>query len=91
MGDPNAEGFILCTVERAGDIAIWWRPGGCGYTTSLSEAGVYTRGEAEGMTSRDVFVPRADAESEVRRVVLIEGPVAEAFNSRSQITEVSDG
>ena len=66
---PEPRGFILCTVERDGVYALWWRPDGMGYTSDLDKAGLYTETEARRRTSRDMFVPDWKAKRATRRVV----------------------
>ena len=44
----NGELFFMLSTERMGDeqwgpLCVWWRPNGMGYTTSIGEAGRYTR------------------------------------------------
>jgi hypothetical protein len=46
----DGERFFLLSVERTGQApwgprCVWWRPGAMGYTTSIDEAGRYTREE----------------------------------------------
>ena len=42
---PEPELYYLQKLNPGGpptDLAVWWRPKGCGYTTRLEEAGRYT-------------------------------------------------
>ena len=44
-----ADPYLLLSIKHGpeGQTAIWWGPGYCGYTPNLSEAGRYTKREAE--------------------------------------------
>lgn len=44
----SREEFFILSVSRTADspACVWWRPNACGYTTSIGEAGRYTREEA---------------------------------------------
>lgn len=39
--------YLLLSKHRTHGIALWWRPGGCGYTTDINEAGRFDKEEAE--------------------------------------------
>lgn len=38
--------YLLLSKHRTHGIALWWRPGGCGYTTDINEAGRFDKEEA---------------------------------------------
>jgi hypothetical protein len=38
--------YVQYTGDHVGNDVLWWREGGCGYTTDLREAGVYTKDDA---------------------------------------------
>lgn len=66
--------YILCITER-GDLALWWKPARCGYTTDLASAGLYMREDAERIfriRGKDIPVPESEAEALSRRVVPLE-------------------
>lgn len=48
MPNDSKEEFFILSVERTADspACVWWRPDACGYTTSIGEAGRYSREEA---------------------------------------------
>ena len=33
--------YLEDTRQRIGNCLVWWRQGGCGYTTDVSKAGVF--------------------------------------------------
>jgi hypothetical protein len=43
-----SEEFFILSMERTADgkMCVWWRPNANGYTTSISEAGRYSRVDA---------------------------------------------
>ena len=46
--------YIQDSRQFVGNSVLWWRPKSCGYTCDLSEAGVFTLGEARKICrSRD--------------------------------------
>jgi hypothetical protein len=71
MTEP--EGWvILCRAPHVGrdDLCVWWRPGGNGYTNSLTEAGRWTEEEATRRAgARDLAVHVATAEKAAFSVV----------------------
>lgn len=55
--DRQAEPYLIRCIDQAGqqEMALWWRPERRGYTTSIDEAGRYTREEAEAQArARDI-------------------------------------
>lgn len=54
--------YILDTRTVAGNCALWWRPGGHGYTTQLEEAGLFVAGE-RSLRETDLLVPEAVAQA----------------------------
>jgi len=65
--------LVLCK-ERINGVALWWRAERSGYTTNLTEAGQYTRADAESIyriRGTDFPVPVTNA-LKVRRVVSVE-------------------
>lgn len=46
IDDPTA--YVIWSIEHM----AWWRPASMGYTTSLHEAGRYTKAEGEDILSR---------------------------------------
>ncbi len=41
--------YYIQASSQVGNEAVWWRPKGCGYTTHLSDAGKYTKEDADGL------------------------------------------
>lgn len=68
--------FIQCTDYYAYNYILWWRLDCKGYTHDLSQAGLYTRDEAERIVNRrkgvDVAWPEADVRANVEQAVSIE-------------------
>lgn len=55
--DAQPEPYLIRCIDQAGqqEMALWWRPERRGYTTSIAEAGRYTREEAEAQArARDI-------------------------------------
>lgn len=75
--DAQPEPYLIRCVDDVGqqEMALWWRPERMGYTTSIDEAGRYTREEAEAQArSRNVdfAVPLSKALALSSRVVRAE-------------------
>lgn len=50
---PTDQYFIQDTRTCCGNDVLWWRPNGCGYTTDMDHAGIYSRKEADGKRPTD--------------------------------------
>lgn len=64
-------------LEARGDLMLWWRPEGGGYTTALQHAGLYTESEARSICairgpSVELAYRREDVERAAGRVVSVE-------------------
>ena len=56
--DPNRMYYLQDKRTYVGNCVMWWRSGGAGYTTDLTEAGIFTRKEAfEKMRQRATDIP----------------------------------
>lgn len=62
--------YYIRNLEREGssNLAVWWKPNRHGYTTDLSEAGYYSKEQAEEITKaanivkvEDIMVPVEEA------------------------------
>lgn len=73
---PSEVGYIVDCRNGPSDYAFFWRPNGAGYTSDLSQAGLYTLEEYEKMLgsrcAQMAFVPQGLAESLVRPMVRFE-------------------
>lgn len=75
--DARPEPYLIRCVDVAGqqELVLWWRPNRIGYTTSLDEAGRYTREEAEAQARArncDFAVPLSKAMGLAQHVVRLE-------------------
>jgi hypothetical protein len=71
--------LIWCTDSH--DLALWWRPGRCGYTVRIDQAGLYSGAEARAIAARrgiDLPIPLAKASSLARGVVIADEALADA-------------
>lgn len=64
--------YILDARTVVGNCAMFWCPGGKGYTCDLAEAGLYSKEEASSHRDTDVPVPQALAEGLVVRHVRLD-------------------
>lgn len=54
----NGPLFLIVDVRSlVGETMLFWKPSGSGYTVDVSQAGLYTAADAEGMRDTDVAVP----------------------------------
>ena len=72
----NTQYLIMYKGDRSGDV-LWWRPNRSGYTIDVSQAGRYTKEEAESIADirgLDFPVPLSDIGTrlKVRQVVCME-------------------
>lgn len=70
-----ARPYVIYTLDERGhgDVCLWWKPQGCGYTRYLDEAGRFSKAEASARVGSDgdVVVALAVAEHAAKRVVPI--------------------
>lgn len=45
----NGSGYLILHKQRVGDLALWWRANRSGYTVDLSQAGRYSKEEAQSI------------------------------------------
>lgn len=69
--------YILDARQIVGNCAMFWCPGGAGYTCELDKAGKYTRAEAFGKRPTDIPVECAVAEAAAIRHVRVDCPAME--------------
>lgn len=66
-------GYIADVRNGPSDYVFFWRPGGAGYTSDLSQAGLYTREDYESSLgarcAQMAFVPKDVAEALVRPMI----------------------
>jgi len=62
MSEPKRF-YILDTRTIVGNCGLWWRPDGSGYTTELSEAGLYSEEYARSRRDTDLAVPEEIAKA----------------------------
>lgn len=70
-----AELYYIYCAERSHQTAYWWRPGRCGYTANLDEAGLYSKADADQILrdsgGEDFGISQSElATMKVRRVVV---------------------
>ncbi len=75
-GAADAEEMFYIRDARVivGNCALWWCPGGHGYTCELDRAGKFTRAEAFGKRETDIPVPCAVADAAAIRHVRTDVP-----------------
>jgi hypothetical protein len=86
--------FLYTTKEPGhGDVLLWWRKGGAGYSRYLEEAGTFTREQADhyvnGSGYEVVAVEAPEAYALAKRVVRIDdvkGAWAKIRETRSRET-----
>lgn len=76
MGDHSADEFFILSMRRTrGESLTWWCPNNSGYTSTLEQAGRYSRSAVEGNLAyydngtTTLAIPCADVESVAGRVV----------------------
>ena len=86
--------YYIFVVNERKDLAIWWRPAGCGYTTNVDKAGLYSEEEArkiERIRGTDVAIPEEVVNALTVRTVAREDVIRDYEKPTLQGKKATDG
>jgi len=63
--------LVYCSERQYDGVACWWRPGRCGYTRNIDEAGRYSKAAADEIERDSRGEDCGIAEDEVMAMTLV--------------------